>query len=331
MERFISAAIGAIAITVVVAGGLHSAASAAAPYTTPTPVALQYEEISRFVFPPGTPPPPGVFQEDRQNVMAAASAPTTQHHGLFGNIMNSVQTAESALSSLQSGFLTRTTYYRNWVRTDDLVHQTATIVKCELHQYIALDLAHHTYRITSTVPSPMPAPGPQGYSGAPTTSSQAPGTVDITVTSTAQNLGPRTLENVPTHGSSATVSMVLSNATGSCRNASMSMALEEYISGIGIPRPYCPLPHIVSMPTSPQESLSYGGCRPRLHGSASGMSMFGSGSSSRLAMYMSMSFGGAQTQGQRVETVTEAGNVRWLFKPEADALFSIPPGFTRQQ
>ncbi|HEY9084765.1 MAG TPA: hypothetical protein VIN40_02300 [Candidatus Tyrphobacter sp.] len=333
MERFISAAVAAVAAIVIIAGGLqHSSASAAAPRITPTPVALQYEQISRFVL-TGTPPPPGAFQDDRASIMASANAPQSQHHGLFGNIMNSVQTAESAMQSLQNGFLSRTTYYRNWVRTDDLVHQTATITKCELHQYIELDLAHHTYKITSTEPSPQPAPAPGNYSSGTTTmNAGAPGTVDMTVTASSQNLGARTIEQIPTHGRSSSVSLVMANATGSCRNGSMSMDMEEYISGVGIPRPYCPIPHLSNVPTSPQEYVVRGGCRPRFHGSASGMSAFGShDTGSRLAMYTRMRFGAGQTQGQGMQMVTESGNVRWLYKPEADAFFSIPPGFTRQQ
>jgi hypothetical protein len=330
MVRLISAAIAAFAITIAVAGGLHSAASAAAPYTTPTPVALQYEEISRFAIPPASPEPPGFFQDDRQAIMANASAPAAQHHGLFGNIVNGYQSAMSGIQSMQSGILTRLTYYHNWVRTDDVVRQTATIVKCDLHQYIQLDLAHHTYTITSTLPSPQPAPQP-GMPGQRPTTSSAPGTVDMTVTATRSNLGPRTLESVPTKGDSSAVSMAMTNATGSCNDGSFSMRSVEYISNVGIPRAYCPLPR-TSAPSSPQEYMSRGGCVPRIHGSASGMAgMGGMSAGNRLAMYRMAQFGGAQTNGQMFGTVTVAGNVRWLYKPEADALFSIPPGFTRQQ
>jgi len=34
--------------------------------------------------------------------------------------------------------------------------------------------------------------------------------------------------------------------------------------------------------------------------------------------------------GSGFATVTERGNVKWYEQPQADALFSVPPGFTKQ-
>jgi hypothetical protein len=328
MERLLSFAVGVAAVAVVIAASVQSpGARAAAP--RPTPVALQYEEITRFVF-QATPEPPGFFQEDRQTIVAAASAPAPQHHGIFGGIMNSVQTAMNAMQSLRNGILTRYTYYNGWIRTDDVAAQTATIEKCNLNQYIKLDLAHQTYSIESTLPSPEPAPAP-AMPGGTTTVSAAPGTMDLTVTATGQNLGPRTIEGFPTHGDSASITMAMTHATGSCRNGSMSMQVVEYVSGLGVPRAYCPLPRVSGMPVTPQQFVVRGGCVPHIHGSASGM-FESHGSSNRLAMYRFMTFGaGSGGQSGSAGALTEAGNVQWLYRPQAEALFSIPAGFTRTQ
>ncbi len=330
MERFFLGTIAAVAVAAAIAMGSTAATAMPRPTPTPTPVALQYEEISRVEIPPATPVPPGAFQDDRATIMASAESTPAPHRGLFSGVMNGYQSAMNAMQSMRSGTLTRYTYYHNWVRTDDLVHQTATISKCDRHQYITLDLAHRTYTISSTVPSPQPGPMPQTY-GRPTVVNEAPGTEDLTVRASAQSLGPRTLDNVATQGTSATLSMVMANATGSCRNSSSSMQVVEYVSGVGIPRAYCPLPRVEGAMQPGQQTIVHGGCRPRIHGNASGMSLL-SGTSSRLTMYRRMVYGGGeQTQGQGVGMVTEAGNVRWLYKPEAEALFSIPPGFTRTQ
>lgn len=330
MVRSVFAAAAAFAVTIAVIAGLHgSVVRAARPQPTPTPVALQYEQITRMVLPPASPPAPGTFSDDRQGIMSAASAPAPQHHGMFGGIMNGMNSAMSAMSMMRTGTLTRYTYYRNWLRTDDPVAQTATIEKCDLHQYITLDLAKHTYTITSTLPAPQPAPAP-GVPGGRSVENERPGTVDMTFTATHTNLGPRVIENIPTHGDSTVASMVMTNATGSCSDGSMSMQIVEYVSNVGIPRRYCPLPRVSNMPASPEQMVVHGGCKPHFHGGASGMGgMMGSGN--HLAMYRLMSAGGAQTNGQSFKTLTEAGNVRWLYRPEAEALFSIPPGFTRTQ
>lgn len=318
MERLVFASLVALALAGAVVSG--SRVGSASPYPTPTPVALQYEEISRFAFGEATPVPPGYFEPDRANIIASAGTAQPQHHGLLGGMMNSYQSAMTGMQAMQSGTLTRYTYYHGWVRTDDVVHQTAVITKCELHQYITLDLAHHTYTISSTVPAPAPAPGPgmYGHSG-----NGSPGTVDMSLTGTSTNLGPRTLEQIPTHGGAYAMTMAMTNATGSCSNLSMTIHMTAYISRIGLPRAYCPLPRTTAgggMPGGPS-------CSPRIH--MSGVSMAPFGESDHLAMYKLVTFSNPQMGGETGGMVTEAGNVRWLYKPEADALFSIPPGFTQ--
>jgi hypothetical protein len=327
MQRVIISALAVgIALFVTFANAKTSTAIAVAAMPTPTPVALQYEEISRFLIGTATPPPPGSFQDDRAAIIAAASAPAP-NAGIFGNIAG-VNQAMRAARSMQAGFLSRYTYYNNWVRTDDIVNQTAIIVKCNLHQYIELDLAKHTYRISSSAPAAHAMPGPMSHAPQTATSSGSePGAMDLTVGGTRDNLGPKTIEAIPTHGDSSNLTMATTNATGSCKNSSFSMNIIEYISSILVPRPYCPLPR-TGTPMSPQEYVTRGtGCVPRMHGSALGAV----NNSDRLAMYRLMSLGAGETEGRNFKSLVEAGSVRWLSRADAEALFSIPPGFTQQQ
>lgn len=301
---------------------------AEAAMATPTPAALQYEEIGRIVL-SGTPPPPGSFQEDRANVVAAENT-AAPSHGLFAGIKNSMNQAMSAVRSLQTGTLTRFTYFNNWVRTDDVNAQTAVIVKCDLHQYISLDLAHRTYRITDTVPQTRQVPEASGPYAPEAATTAQPGSADMTITANRQNLGAQTIDGMATQGHSADVSISTTNATGSCKDGSISMSITEYVSDVNIPRPHCPLPRM-AVPSTPREWVSHsGGCTPRMHGSASGAAgLMGVGD--RLAMYRLMSMSGGQTNGRTLKTVTEAGNVRWLGASDAQGLFAIPDGFTQQQ
>ncbi len=327
MGRFALGVLAAAAVAAIAFAGRPSA-GASVPRVTPTPVALQYEKIDRVIMPTSTPPAPGTFQDDRAAIVVAGNGAPPQHHGLFGNVMNAYQGAMTAMQSFRSGVLTRYTYYNNWVRTDDIVHQTATITKCDLHQYITLDLAHRTYTIADALPSPAPQAMPMGRPGPPQVENEAPGTVDLTISARGTNLGPRTIEGIGTHGNASQVAVTLANATGSCSNSSTQMRIVEYVSGIEIPRQYCPLPRTSGAAGGP-ETIVHGGCKPRIHGdlSAAAAAGFGASSASRLAMYRLVTFGVSR---QEMNTAEEAGNVRWLYRPEAEQLFSIPAGFTQQ-
>lgn len=327
-QRAVVAAL-AVAIALFVGFSRSPGSNVEAAMATPTPAALQYEEIGRIVL-DGSPPPPGSFQDDRASVIAASQNTPAPSHGLFAGLKNGVNQAMNAVHSLQTGTLTRYTYFNNWVRTDDVNAQTAVIVKCDLHQYISLDLAHRTYRITDTVPQTQQPPVAGPYTAPQTAATAEPGTADMTITANRQNLGAQTIDGVATQGQSADVSLATTNATGSCKNGSISMSVTEYVSNVRIPRPYCPLPRR-SVPSSPREWVSRGGgCTPRMHGSVSGMGgLIDTGG--RLAMYRLMSMSGAETNGHSLKTVTEAGNVRSVGASDAQVLFRIPDGFTQQQ
>lgn len=325
------------------------------PTPTPTPVALQYDELVRMIMPPATPPPPGVFQDDYKVAMnagggsgaGAQATPAPRHHG-FGQMLGSVLSgnipgadsgamgdAMNRMHQLQSGRVTRLTYYysKGWVREDDPLAQTATISKCNEHQFITLDLAHKTYRIANTAPkncnTPMMPMGP----GRTTTVNEAPGTVDMTMKTTSTNLGPKTLEGIATTGHDNTFEMSMTNATGSCRNGDMQMLSTVYVSGIRKPRAFCPI-SARPVPQSPNDVIVRGGCKPRMHTQGAGGMSY---NSEFLEMYIKMSMGGGggenadQPRAGGFSSVTERGNVAWLYRPQADPLFEVPPGFTEQK
>ncbi|HTX58823.1 MAG TPA: hypothetical protein VMH02_04025 [Verrucomicrobiae bacterium] len=331
-----------------------SVRSAAA--ATPTPVALQYDQIIRTIVPPATPPAPGSFQTDYAAIMSAASAsgspqgassppPHRGLGGLLGAVMGGQPpggpggdqsggygAAMSRMAEMRAGTLTRLTYYEGWIRTEEPALQTATIEKCQSHQFITLDLAKKTYAIANTA-APCP-PRPMGPMGGPmrggTGEEAAPGTSDLTLTSNETSLGPLEIDGIPTTGYNNDLSMATTNATGSCRNGQMGMTMERYVSKIAVPRAVCPLPRGTS-PENPASMASRGGCKPTMHLHGSPSAAFGE--MDRLIMYskMAMSGGGDQSRMGGFSFVTERGNVKWLSGAAADALFTIPPGFTAAQ
>lgn len=299
---------------------------------TPTPAALQYDEINRMIVPPATPPAPGAFQTDYQTVTSTASGEggdQQRHHGLGGMISSMMGAAnpEEMMERMSRGSLTRYTYYKGWIRTDDPVAQTAVIEKCQEHQYINLDLAKKTYSTTNTQP---PCPTNQG--GMPPQAGGGayhaePGTADMTMSGTSNNLGPLAIDGIATVGYDQSMQMKTTNATGSCRNGEFAMTQTKYVSQIRVPRPYCPLPR--TMTTGGMMSRSTGGCEPRMHvtGSLSGMNEM-----DRLVMYMRMGMGQSSSdQGGGMNMVVERGNVKWFSGRDADALFTVPAGFTQAQ
>lgn len=299
----------------------------------PAPVGLQYEEIARVAFGANTPPPPGSFEADRAVAMNAASTPAPRH-GLgallgsiaSGNLGSAVSGAMGAYSQFMNGNLQRFSFYKGWVRTDDLAQHTATISKCDRHQLIELNLDKKTYRIADTTPqSASSQPSEASAAGSPPQMA-APGTVNLDVSSRSTALGAKTLEGINTTGYRITASMTMSNATGSCRNGQFSTTEEEYVSGIRQPHAFCKLP--VRVPMHMTEAASRGGCRPHLSGHASGPTAPSGG----LVMYSLVSMGGAQSMGGGTFAfVTERGNVKSLYPTDVPALFEIPADYTKEQ
>jgi hypothetical protein len=285
---------------------------------------LQYDEINRVIVPPATPPVPGTFQADYRAILSTASnggGSSAPHGGIEGFMSSIMSNPEQAMARMSLGNLVRYTYYKGWMRTDDPVAQRATIEKCEQHQYIVLDLAKKTYAIQSTQPpcptTEMPGARPGGDQSQPA----QPGSADLTVTGASSDLGALSIDGIATTGADYSMQMQTTNATGSCRDGDFKMAQTRYVSQIRVPRPYCPLPKTMTG-AAMVSPASRGGCEPRMHvsGTPSGFNDFG-----RLVMYSRMGFG----QNNAMAMVVERGNVTWLSGGDADALFTIPPGFTR--
>lgn len=313
----------ALAAILVPAGQARHGAAAAA---TPTPAALAYDEITRFIVPPATPPAPGAFQTDYQTI-ANATPPPTRH-----GILAFAQQAMDKFQEVRGGHITRYTYYKGWIRHDDVAAQTATIDKCNLHQTITLDLAKRTYTIataTTACPTAMPAGGSdQAQTAGP------PGTVDMTVTATSTNLGPLSIDGIATRGADRNLELSLTNATGSCKNGDIKMGMTQYVSSVAVPRRYCPLPPAAMTSAMSLASGMHPGCKPTMHASANG-SGFGD-AENRIVMYSLVKLGGGSAAGgddpahtAGLATVTERGNVKWFGGAAADALFAIPAGFTQ--
>jgi len=335
----------------------------AQPTPTPTPVAIAYDEVSRMVAPSSTPPPPGSFQADYQLALqgtsmtgtasegASTPTPAPKHHGL-GGLLNTVTNpmgnagppgpqggppgmmggGGAMMNMMRYGHAVRYTFYwsKNWEREDDPVAKIATITKCPQHQIIHLDLAKQTYTIEDT--SPHAASCDTSTTAQPMMGGRMnaqPGTADMTLKSTTQNLGPKTLENIPTTGSSRAFDMVMSNATGSCRDGQFGMTTVAYVSGIHKQRAYCPLSMPKFVASSAGEAISSGGCKPTMHSQTTGNPM--ANTSDFLEMYLltTMHQGAASSGGSGFSQLLERGNVDWLYKPQADPLFEVPPGFTQ--
>ncbi|MBV8155900.1 MAG: hypothetical protein JOY98_15895, partial [Candidatus Eremiobacteraeota bacterium] len=96
----------AVVLTAALAHGRGSGVVVAA--AEPTPAAFQYDEITRMIMPPATPPAPGTFQADYQ---AVASAPADQHHGGLNNMLgNMMGNPGEMMEKMSRGQVTRYTY-----------------------------------------------------------------------------------------------------------------------------------------------------------------------------------------------------------------------------
>lgn len=313
---------------VVPATRTHGAIAAAA---TPTPAALQYDEINRMIIPPATPPAPGTFQTDYQALMA----PAAPHRGLGAVFNNVMGNPEEMMQRISRGNLARYTFYKGMIRRDSVIEHISTIEKCQEHQYITLYLDKKMYSIADTQP---PCPTPQGVppqAGGSESYHAAPGTADITVSGTSTDLGPLAIDGIGTVGYDQSMQMKTANATGSCKNNDFSMQQTKYVSQVHVPRAYCPLPQTMS--TGGMMARSSGGCEPRMHVTGS---LAGVNDGDRLVMYLKMAFAGlngaqggqsgdSQAPPGGMNMLIERGNVKWFGGPDADALFTIPPDFSK--
>jgi hypothetical protein len=248
----------------------------------------------------------------------------------------------ASIRSFLQPHLMRYAYYNGWERVDDVSMQTATIRKCDIGQVYQLDLAKKTYSVYDPNSEPTPAaaaPPPQrgarpSAPGAP----QPPGTAVADVSTSVKPLGPLRIENQATTGYASTATFATTQATGSCRDASMSITTQEYLSALSRPPvTSCPV-HRAPVPQSATEAVSppqtTGGCRPTMAFHTSGPPV----PAGKLALYTLVTMNGsagatpapapAASGATGVGFLTERGNIKSLGATDA-SLFGIPDDFTR--
>lgn len=243
----------------------------------------------------------------------------------------------ASIRSFLKPHLMRYAYYNGWERVDDVSAQTATIRKCDIGQVYQLDLAKKTYSVydpnsepASVAPS---APAARGSRPAAAPAPPAPGTAVADISATTSALGPRRIENQATSGYTSTASFTMTQATGSCRNASASITTEEYLSAINRPTvTSCPI-HRAPVPESANEAVTppqpSGGCRPTFAFHTSGPPV----PAGKLSLYtlVTMNAAGgtpapAASGAPGIGFLTERGNITPVNDP---SVFSVPADFTK--
>jgi hypothetical protein len=341
------------------------------------PAGLQYDEIVRVVI-GATPPPPGNFAADFAAIQSpaavAATAAPRRHMGfgnlgalaggvLTGNVGGAVAGAATdavvgnavdaqvdrifaatagqfagALRGLTQGRIERHSFYAGWERVDDIAAQTATIRKCDLHQFIRLDLAKKTYSITdpSAVPTDTPAPAPRsrGKSHEATPAPEQPGTAVADFRTSVTPLGARTLDGLPATGYDDDTTFAMTQATGSCRNGTFGFHNRAYYSRLDTPRAVCPIEAQAPQryPQQPVNFVASGGCRPTFTAHRSGPVP----PVANLSLYQTIAWSMTATAtpapagspAPGFVFLTERGNVHSLSAANA-GLFAIPADFTR--
>jgi hypothetical protein len=211
-------------------------------------------------------------------------------------------------------------------------------VKCDIAQVYRLDLAKKTYNIYDPNSEPTSAPStpaPQRNTRpAPPSTPAPPGTAIADISATTKSLGPLRIENQATNGYDSTASFAMTQATGSCRNASASITTQEYLSAINQPTvTSCPIRR-APIPQSANDFVTppqpTGGCRPTVQMHASGPPI----PTGKLSLYTLVSMNGSAGATQApaasgaagVGFLTERGNVKTIVD---SAIFSVPPDFTK--
>ncbi len=291
---------------------------------------MAYDEVVKFLMTNATPPDPGSFQSDYDAAINSQKAPASEHHGMFGAIMNAADAVKNGVGMMRNGIVSRHYFLNGWERTEDPSAQTATITKPNLHQEIGLDLAKKTYRIVDTnakPPTSTPSPYERPQQG--TEQQSQPGGGKLEISATSSNLGPKTIDGVQTTGYSTTFKMTLSQATGSCKNGTFQVRQTAYVARFAEPHAGNQTAKAATPSIPRPESLvARGGCSPTVTMHSKLASNMPAG---RFAVYsVSLIEGnaGPQAPGGGIGTVIERGNVHSLTASDA-GLFGIPAGFTQ--
>ncbi len=319
-------------ILAVVAGGAPHSSYAASS-------GVQYDQLVKLVIGSQATPEAGTFEPDWQASMNAIQSANnqSQHHGLFGGIMNTLNQAKNAMSIFQTGMPSTEYYWNGWERTDDPGQQSATITKPQQHQIIYLDLKNKTYRIEDTTVHPIsftppPYERPQGQSGSPPPSPQ-PGTAKVKITVSTTSLGTKVVGGQQADGYKYDFKIASTQATGSCTNGTFETAMIIWDSRLPEPKLASVAgPSMTKRPPAPNPELGSFkmGCKPTI---TARTHIGTSQPSNRLAMWelVALNAGAQTSQGSAsggFSTMIERGNVKTLSPADA-SLFEIPAGFTK--
>jgi hypothetical protein len=362
-------------LRLIAAFALAALVSPLSPSAAPAP-GLAYDEIVRVVVSATPPPPGNFQADLTEiNTAAVAATPTpAPRRGIgFGNIAKAVLTgsAGGAVGSLAGdaagnamdnalqqslgaqfailgasirGFLQphvlHYAYYNGWERVDDVSSNSATIRKCDIGQVYKLDLAKKTYSVYDPASEPTPAPAAaapaRGQRPQPAGAPAPPGTAVADISATTKSLGALRIENQNTAGYDSTAAFSMTQATGSCRNASASITTDEYFSALNRPAvTSCPIRR-APIPTSATDVVtpqSTGGCKPTLTFHTGGPAL----PANKLSLYTLVTMNGSGPSPAPASSpaafggigfLTERGNIKTLGAADV-ALFSVPADFTK--
>lgn len=254
---------------------------------------------------------PGSFDSD----FAAAAAVQAPSAGA----------AQGAQQMMQTGIAERHYVAGSKERTDNLARQTATIADCVARTITTLDLRGKTYRVVS-MDQPS-APGSGAGAGPRTPFLQNGASIAVSVANTA--LGALVVGGQPTNGFRSDVKFAMTSPSG--ESNTRNGVLVGYYSAYAKPAPPCSGgifaemlggAHAMARFEQLMSAVSSGGTNLHISVKQNGPLL----PVGKLAMFEALSF---QMLGHGTTMVTERGNVRAIAVD--DPVFSIPPGFTKQQ
>jgi hypothetical protein len=329
----------------------------------PATPAIQYDEISRAILPGSTPAPPNIaFATDSAQLKDGKIYQTMKPQGpppsmmapqmglgsifgaifnpmgalmgmgeqmLMGAIMGGMMGGATHAQTVESGRATRIAYYGEMMRYDNLAENTVTLYDAKNRTRTQIDLTKRQYKTVaadSAMPA-MPSPPPSG--------SRDAGSANVRIDVQRTQGGDATIADLPATEYDTVTNVMISGATGSCHDMTLSIHTVEYAAKTVAP-PGVSAPTFSSVLLSRPEVLAGEGCTAKVQTTANGPAA----PANSLVLYSRTSLeipemaAMAAQMGQKPQQfwmVTERGNVRPVTASEAATLFSVPAGFARQQ
>jgi len=335
--------------------------AAAAPIAT----GMQYDQIDRLIAAKASPPPPNSFaseyaaldgdasdaaaEKKKRNLLDAIvrrNGGDDKPETLFGGL-------GTAFASIGKGRIRRYSFYSGWERVDDLLANTATIRKCDLHQLIELDLTKKTYHIVEIA---APAATPESEESAPAASARpepspstrpapserpvshrddATGTALLDYMRIVRALGAALIGGATAEHFQSTNTIAISQATGSCRDGTFTIAQDEYFAGYAQPHAICPVDFNApprDYPRDPLQLVARSGCRTTVATHVEGAAE----PAGKLALYSLLAISGrvagpsasGSPPSGEFSFLTVRGNAHALSRIDA-GLFEIPSDFAK--